>query len=196
MQLTKRKYKKEEVKELLDSSISDYLHTIEEQKERIAFLNEENKRLTDRIEELTAKEEQTLKVLKIAQDKSEEINIDAVKHYEAEILSIKNFDSKWKEYFSYLAEKYPYYNSQKRAKEVRNELINVFNTNDIKAVMPSATEKIDKDTKNSRIFNPKEKIQDYISATSDNGFNIDEVLNPGELELEDLCKELGLIDEQ
>lgn len=196
MQLTKRKYKKEEVKELLDSSISDYLQTIEEQKERIAFLNEENKRLNDRIEELTAKEEQTLKVLKSAQDKSEEIKIDALKHYEAEILSIKNFDLKWKEYFSYLAEKYPYYNSQKRAKEVRNELINVFNTNDLKAVMPSATEKIDKDTKNSRIFNPKEKIQDYISATSDNGFNIDEVLNPGELELEDLCKELGLIDEQ
>lgn len=196
MQLTKRKYKKEEVKKLLDSSISDYLQTIEEQKERIAFLNEENKRLNDRIEELTAKEEQTLKVLKSAQDKSEEIKLDALKHYEAEILSIKNFDLKWKEYFSYLAEKYPYYNSQKRAKEVRNELINVFNTNDLKAVMPSATEKIDKDTKNSRIFNPKEKIQDYISATSDNGFNIDEVLNPGELELEDLCKELGLIDEQ
>ena len=43
-------------------------------------------------------------------------------------------------------------------------------------------------------FDPKSKIRDYIAATGDNGFNLDEVLNPGELQLEDLCKELGLID--
>ena len=45
------------------------------------------------------------------------------------------------------------------------------------------------------VFNPKSKINAYIAATSDNGFNLDEVLNPGELQLEDLCKELGLIEE-
>ena len=40
----------------------------------------------------------------------------------------------------------------------------------------------------------KQKIKDYIAATGDNGFNLDDVLNPGELELEELCRELGLID--
>ena len=45
-------------------------------------------------------------------------------------------------------------------------------------------------------FNPKQKIKDYVVATSDSGFNLDEVLNPGKLELEDLCKELGLIEEE
>ena len=44
-------------------------------------------------------------------------------------------------------------------------------------------------------FNPKSKIKDYIASTSDNGFNMDEVLNPGALKLEDICKELGLIEE-
>ena len=39
-----------------------------------------------------------------------------------------------------------------------------------------------------------QKINDYIVATSDTEFNLDEVLNPGELDLEDLCKELGLMD--
>ena len=45
-------------------------------------------------------------------------------------------------------------------------------------------------------FNPKSKIQDYITAKTDNGFNLDDVLNPGALRLEDLCKELGLTEEQ
>ena len=42
---------------------------------------------------------------------------------------------------------------------------------------------------------PDKSIQDYIASTGDNGFNLDEVLNPGELKLEDLCKELGLLEE-
>ena len=44
-------------------------------------------------------------------------------------------------------------------------------------------------------FNPKSKIKDYIVATNDGGFDMNEVLNPGVLKLEDLCKELGLIEE-
>ena len=51
--------------------------------------------------------------------------------------------------------------------------------------------------KNSSVdFNPKAKIDESLAATSDNGFNLDEVLNPGTLHLEDLCKELGLLDEK
>ena len=46
-----------------------------------------------------------------------------------------------------------------------------------------------------KIFNPKQKINEYIAATADNGFNLEEVLNPGTLHLEDLCKELGLLEE-
>ena len=45
------------------------------------------------------------------------------------------------------------------------------------------------------MFDPKSKIEAFVAATSDNGFNLNEVLNPGELQLEDLCKELGLIEE-
>ena len=42
---------------------------------------------------------------------------------------------------------------------------------------------------------PKSKIEAFVAATSDNGFNLNEVLNPGELQLEDLCKELGTMEE-
>ena len=47
-------------------------------------------------------------------------------------------------------------------------------------------------TATDKTFNPKEKIDAFIKA--ENGFDINEVLNPGELDLEDLCKELGLMD--
>ena len=52
-------------------------------------------------------------------------------------------------------------------------------------------------SKQKERFNPKKKIDEYIAATTEstNGFNLDDVLNPGELQLEDLCKELGLIEE-
>jgi len=50
------------------------------------------------------------------------------------------------------------------------------------------------------IFNPKEKIDKYIEKDIKNNekkddFNMDDVLNPkGELNLEDLCRQLGLMD--
>ena len=43
-------------------------------------------------------------------------------------------------------------------------------------------------------FNPKAKIRKYIE--NETKFNMDDVLNPKEnLDLEELCKELGLMDE-
>ena len=51
------------------------------------------------------------------------------------------------------------------------------------------------DGKSKTKFQPKNKIRDYIAATENDGFNMDEVLNPGDLQLEDLCKELGLLEE-
>ena len=40
----------------------------------------------------------------------------------------------------------------------------------------------------------QKKIERYIENDV-NGFNLEEVLNPGELQLEDLCRELGLMED-
>ena len=45
-------------------------------------------------------------------------------------------------------------------------------------------------------FNPRKIMDNYVASVSENGFNLQDVLNPGELELEDICKELGLIEEE
>jgi len=46
-------------------------------------------------------------------------------------------------------------------------------------------------------FDPKKRIERYVAEESDTGFNLDDVLNPKqELDLEKLCRELGLMDEE
>ncbi|MBR0190267.1 MAG: hypothetical protein IJQ23_07790, partial [Clostridia bacterium] len=78
------------------------------------------------------------------------------------------------------------------------KIVKIVGKKDAKTVIYTADKSLSgvKNAKNAA-FNPKEKIADYIAATSDdnNGFNMDEVLNPGALRLEDLCKELGLLTE-
>ena len=47
------------------------------------------------------------------------------------------------------------------------------------------------------LFDPKKRIERYVAEESDTGFNLDDVLNPKqELDLEKLCRELGLMDEE
>lgn len=46
-------------------------------------------------------------------------------------------------------------------------------------------------------FDPKAKIESYLDAAEDEtacAFDMNEVLNPGELDLEELCKEMGLME--
>ena len=46
-------------------------------------------------------------------------------------------------------------------------------------------------------FDPKSKVESYLRGQQPEaeGFDLNEVLNPGELDLEELCKEMGLMEE-
>ena len=72
---------------------------------------------------------------------------------------------------------------------VRNSL----KTDNAEETILKMGKKLSSVTENIKVM-PKERVNDFIAVTSDSGFNIDEVLNPGKLELEDLCKELGLME--
>ena len=117
---------------------------------------------------------------------------DANIYYQATVDSLINFSAKWSGYFSSLKEKYPMYPVIKEATELKEKLDILLNDNDNKKTVKELNKEI---TKKSQ-FNPKAIINDYIASTSENGFNIEEVLNPGELKLEDLCVELGLIEQE
>lgn len=196
MELKKGKYKSAEVEKIIQENSAQYQSKIFELKEKIRELTEDNNKLSAEIQILKNDENSISEALKLVQKEARvnEKKIDM--QYLATLQSLKRFASKWRDYFDYLLEKYPYYPAIKQVDELRKELDDALNKQNSK----KSIEKLEKSiTKKGNLsdntFDPKNKIQEFIAATSDNGFNLDEVLNPGELQLEDLCKELGLLEE-
>ncbi|MBR5192437.1 MAG: hypothetical protein IKW33_03400 [Clostridia bacterium] len=197
MELTKRKYHKKQVEEILTTIKSEYESQILENKQTIEELKAENEKLKARLLSFEEKEKSIVEAVNTAQKKAEEIVASANLHYAMEIERLKNFSSKWKEYFNYIAEKYPYYPALTQAREISSKLKEILKQkeetaiNELENLLPNNNKKTDQKAP----FDPKKKIEEYVNST-ENGFDLDKVLNPGELHLEDLCKELGLMDEE
>ena len=198
LQLDKRKYKKKEVEELLDACKIESDNLISEYKSKISELELENKRLLSEVAVYKERDFLITNTLVNAEKQADELTSKTQAIYELEVERLKKFSERWKGYFNYITEKYPLYGQVKDAVEIYETLKSLLSTEKGKAVVDGLEKILDeKSVKISEsIFNPKSKIEEYIAATSDSGFNLNEVLNPGELKLEDLCKELGLIEEK
>ena len=193
--LNKRKYKKEQVQEMLDALTIEYEEKISSLRSEIGVLTEKNNRIYGELSLIKDREHLIDVTLQNANKQAEEITSNAKHQYEAVMESLKRFSNKWRNYFTILADKYPLYPSVQKALQLKEQLDSILNSSDYSANIEKIEANLDKNISDSQdVFNPKQKINDYILATSDNGFNMEEVLNPGELELEDICKELGLID--
>ncbi len=194
MELNKRKYKNKEVVLILEAYKAEYENLILELRSRINELTKENKELLEQVQQNKDRENLIIKTLESAQQSAEQIKEQAQLEYALEMQRLREFNRKWDKYFNNLKEKYPMYKITEKALDIKNNVDDW--TDDISP--KESIEKIDKMiSEQNKQFNPKTKIREYISATaSDNGFNLNEVLNPGKLELEDLCKELGLIEDE
>lgn len=176
---------------MIDAYRAEYESRIADQRLIINDLSKENTKLNAEIENLKEKEKLISDTLIRAEKAAQEIMQQAEIQYSIELERIKKFAEKWEDYFSDLKNKYPMYPAVKKAVKVKDKAISA-SKKEAKATINEIDAMLGVDKKSK--FNPKSKIKDYIAATSDNGFNLDEVLNPGKLELEDLCKELGLIE--
>lgn len=193
MELRKKKYKKDEVQTLIDGIRAEYELKFIEQRDKIRELVRENNDIKTKLEVYTDKEALILSTLMRAEASVKDVEEKAELQYELELKRIKNFSEKWNGYFKELKEKYPLYPVVKRAIDIKDKLEQLSDEN---VSGKDAIRELDKMLEQDKEkFDPKSKIKDYIVATSDNGFNMEEVLNPGALKLEDLCKELGLIEE-
>ena len=196
MELDKKKYKREEVLEILKEFEGDYKIKFAEQLNRIKELSAQNEDLLAQLSDYKNKEEQISKALVDATDKANELKKQAELSFEAENQRLKNFVERFNAYFSYLTEKYPYYEKVKEATALFENIKNVLNNGcDCKENIENIDVELTKNSK-GQAFSPKKKIAEYIAATENNGFNMEEVLNPGKLELGDLCKEMGLMEEE
>ena len=195
MDLVKRKYARKEVEKMIDDIVREYEEKLSEQKARIAELVRENSVCRAELDVYIDKDKQISDALKKAEEYSNALKQKSDMRYALAVENLAAFLVKWQAYFEHLKEKYPMYPIVQEAVNLKDKISEIIGKYDEKTVIYLA----DKETsgiKNVKTtFNPKEKIADYIAATSDNGFNMDEVLNPGALRLEDLCKELGLLTE-
>lgn len=194
MELSKKKFKRDEVELMLNQLNSEYSAKIDEYKVAITELKEENKKLQFEVEQYRDNEKLISSSIKEAEKKAQESTNLCEKKYKMEILSLKSFHQKWSSYFKSIFEKYPLYPIVKEMNKINAELNTILSDETIDD--KKKTQKLEKlfPKSNDKVFNPMKKIEDYVLATSDNGFNLEEVLNPGEIKLEDICKELGLIE--
>ncbi|MBQ8197701.1 MAG: hypothetical protein IJZ73_06580 [Clostridia bacterium] len=194
--LDKKKYKQAEVNLLLEERTAEYESKLNSKNTLINELKAENDRLKNEILLLKNKDELTVSALKRAENTAKKTEEKATIQYALTLERLKAFTLRWTAYFETLKEKYPLYPAVQDAIKLKEKLEDALEKKDVKKAFATAEKIFFDKTQKDNAFNPKEKIQDYIAATSDNGFNLDEVLNPGKLELEDLCKELGLLTEE
>ncbi len=195
--LSKKKYKQSEVQKLLNDCAEEYQIKIGEQKQINAQLNEENKLLFAQLEAYRSKDEIISSALKKSQEVALETEKKSLLQYSLTVERLRAFSYRWAKYFGELKEKYPLYPTVMEAVELNEKLSKILKGENVQEVFESTENLLQGDVSfgDTGEFDPKKKIYEYIAATSDNGFNLDEVLNPGRLELEDLCKELGTMEE-
>lgn len=193
MELNKRKYKKKEVENLITVVKIAYEARLADQKEVVLELNKEIAALRAELSAYKDKEGVILSTMENAQQSAENLKERAELQYSLEVERLKQFSLRWEKYLEELKEKYPLYQPVEKAIVIKESIDGLSDETDAKEAVESLDAKL-VDAEMSKPFNPKQKIKDYIAATGDNGFNLEEVLNPGELKLEELCKELGLID--
>ena len=193
MELKKRSYKRSEVNLMLEAYKTEYESRINEQRNRIQELISQNDSLCVECEKLKQKENLIFLTLERAEKTALELKELSEKEYALEVERLKKFSEKWDAYFKKVKEKYPTSSAVKKAVGIKNKLDKSIKLSTPKEVIDEMENLIDGKSKTK--FQPKNKIRDYIAATENDGFNMDEVLNPGDLQLEDLCKELGLLEE-
>lgn len=196
MEFKKRKYKAAEVEKIINENSAEYEKKLAEQRGRIKELTAENRKLSADLYGFKQKEENIAYALTEAEARAGEIRGAAEAEYELSARSLRIFSARWKEYFDRLKEKYPLYPAAKQAEELRQKLAVLLKTGNNRALSGELSAALDTAVPAAGKFDPRGKIEEYIAATESNGFNLEEVLNPGELKLEDLCKELGLIEEK
>ncbi len=196
IQLVKSKYKKNEVQAIISRIESEYEIRISEQRNKIKELLRDNNELRTKIEEYTEKESLIVKAVIRSEQLVEENSNKVEALYQLELERLKKFFDKWNGYFKELKEKYPLNPVMKNAIDIKDTLVkNSLSGKKAKEIIEELDTKIDIKGSQKNKFDPKSRIKDYIAATNEGGFNMDEVLNPGALKLEDICKELGLIEE-
>lgn len=192
--LDKKKYKQSEVAALLREKDDELKEQTARFRETLSELKTENEKLNGELCGYREKNALIEASIKAAEEKALETEEKARLRYALVAEKLKKFSERWANYFEYLKNKYPLYPVIKTAAELREKIAAVLSEKGVENAIDALDENLGacENADGNKPFDPKRAIKEYVAATSDNGFDLEEVLNPGELKLEDLCKELGL----
>ncbi|MBQ3235101.1 MAG: hypothetical protein IJA97_02960 [Clostridia bacterium] len=126
------------------------------------------------------------------QSRAKDITNHAKEQYKAEVEKLKLFNARWNNYVNSIVKEYPSDKTRKLAyvSELITDIL-------MKEETPSYTalnkiEDIYKIVDDGREL--KFDKSKSLYGKTESGFNMEDVLNPGELDLMSLCKELGATD--
>lgn len=184
-----KKITQQEAEKLIAGIREAYEIKIRQLNYRLEGLTAENRSLRASLAELKSREGKVGKAIVAAEEKGEEIVRLYRMSAETELNTLRLFAEKWKRLAGQMAGAIPESEAKKYADFAEN----------LSALLGKERGRFgvsDSNTAEQESFDPKAVIEKYVEGEEETGFNLDDVINPkGELDLEKLCRNLGLMDD-
>ena len=180
-----KKFTQKETEQLIAGIREAYETKLRQLQYRLEGLEGENRSLRASLAEMKEREGQIGRAIVHAEGKGEEIKEFYRLSAETEWRTLKLFCDKWRALAASMAGGIPAA-EQKKYAGFADDLAALIGRRKAQFV-PAAEEET---------FDPKAVIEKYVEGEEESGFNLDDVLNPkGKLDLEKLCRNLGLMDD-
>ncbi len=184
-----KKITQQEAEKLIAGIREAYEIKIRQLNYRLEGLTAENRSLRASLAELKSREGKVGKAIVAAEEKGEEIVRLYRMSAETELNTLRLFAEKWKRLAGQMAGAIPESEAKKYADFAEN----------LSALLGKERGRFgvsDANAAEQESFDPKAVIEKYVEGEEETGFNLDDVINPkGELDLEKLCRNLGLMDD-
>lgn len=189
-----KKFTQQEMEKLIAGIREAYEIKIRQLNYRLDGLTAENRSLRASIAEYKEREGRVGRAILDAEEKGEEIRAFYRASAETEWKNLRLFADKWKSLAAQMADVLP--RESKKYGDLAGDLAALLGM-EANRMGAKKGEKADtQDAASPEKFDPQAVIGKYMESEEENGFNLDDVLNPkGDLDLAKLCKNLGLMDE-
>ncbi len=195
-----KKYTQQEVEKLIAGIREAYETKLRQINYRLDGLVSENRGLRASIAQLKERESKVGKAIVDAETKGEEIKEFYRMSAQMELQTFRLFADKWRALAESMIGQIPDEEAKKYASFASNlaALLGEEDEAFLTRLSQNRPQQEQKRTqKEQEEFDPKAIIEKYVEGEEETGFNLDDVLNPkGELDLEKLCRGLGLMEDK
>lgn len=194
-----KKFTQRETEQLIAGIREAYETKIRQLQYRLDGLVAENRSLRASLSEYKNKENRIGRAIVAAEEKGEEIREFYRVSAETEWKTLQLFAEKWKNLAAQMAGLIPQGEAERYAEFAENLSALLGKESGYFTAPSAANQEQDEDNKitaQPEEFDPKAVIGKYMDGEEETGFNLDDVINPkGVLDLEKLCRSLGLMED-